>query len=69
MAIYKNVIDGPNDPNQRSSVIHCIYFKALALDQSFAVPGYKEIIKLKTQKHLRHNTSNFSCGSDVIASF
>lgn len=69
MAIYKNVIDGPNDPNQRSSVIHCIYFEALALDQLFAAPGYKEIIKLKTQKHLTHNMSNFSCRSDVTASF
>lgn len=69
MAIYKNVIDGSNDPNQTSTVIHYIYFNALALDQMFAVLSYKEIIKLKTQKHLTHNKSNFSCGSDVIVRF
>lgn len=49
MAIYKNVIDGPNDPNQTGAV--CVrLLKALALGQLCDVPGYEEIIKLKTTK-------------------
>lgn len=30
----KNVICGQNDPNQTRAVIHCIYFKGLALGVS-----------------------------------
>ena len=65
----KNVIDSPNDPNQTGTVIHCINFKAPALHQLFAVVANREIIKLKSQNHQAHNTSNYSCGSNVIATF
>lgn len=50
MAIYKNVIDGPNDPNRAGTVIHCIYFKALALDQLFAFAGLQRNNQAKTTK-------------------
>lgn len=51
----KNVICGPNDPNQTRAVIHCIYFKGLALG-SVCWLQRSNHTKKKSQKHPTHVT-------------